>query len=51
MTVTFMGMASFSKEYPCAIIGVVSDLDQPQEEIDELTAIVDAMMESVRNEQ
>lgn len=36
---------------PCAIIGVVSDLDQPQEEIDELTAIVDAMMESVRNEQ
>ena len=36
---------------PCAIIGVVSDIAQPQEEIDSLMAIVDAMMESVRNEQ
>lgn len=34
---------------PCAIIGVVSDLDQPQEEIDEVTEIVDAMMKTVRN--
>mgnify|MGYP004453799129 CR=1 FL=1 len=33
---------------PCAIIGVVTDLDQPQKEIDELTDIVDAMMKSVR---
>lgn len=37
-------------DVPCAIIGVVSDLSQPQEEIDELIAIVDAMMESVRTE-
>lgn len=45
------GYSFIFEDVPCSIIGVVSDKAQPQEEIDELTAIVDAMMESVRNEQ
>ena len=37
--------------YPCSIIGIVQDDAQAQEDIDEITEIVDAMMKSVRNEQ
>jgi len=44
------GYSFVFEDVPCAIIGVVSDKSQPQEEIDELIAIVDAMMESVRTE-
>ena len=44
------GYSFIFEDVPCAIIGVVSDKSQPQEEIDELIAIVDAMMESVRTE-
>lgn len=35
---------------PCAIIGIVTDYDQPQEEIDSVTEIVDAMIKTVRSE-
>lgn len=44
------GYSFVFEDVPCLIIGVVSDKTQPQEEIDSLTAIVDAMMASVRNE-
>ena len=36
--------------YPCSIIGVVEDPEQKQEDIDNITEIVDAMMKTVRNE-
>lgn len=36
--------------YPCSIIGVVEDQAQKQEDIDNITEVVDAMMKSVRNE-
>ena len=36
--------------YPCSIIGVVEDKAQAQEDIDNITEIVDAMMNSVRSE-
>lgn len=36
--------------YPCSIIGVVEDKAQAQEDIDNITEIVDAMMKSVRSE-
>lgn len=35
--------------FPCAIIGVVRDEDQPQSEINNVKEIVDAMMKTVRN--
>ena len=35
---------------PCAIIGIVTDKDQPQEEIDSVTEIVDEMIKTVRGE-
>ncbi len=37
--------------YPCSIIGIVEDKAQLQTDINEITEIVDAMMESVRSEQ
>lgn len=36
--------------YPCSIIGVVEDKAQTQDDIDNITEIVDAMMKSVRSE-
>lgn len=36
---------------PCAIYGVVMDENQPQEDIDYISEVVDEMMESVRNVQ
>lgn len=36
--------------YPCSIIGVVEDKTQTQDDIDNITEIVDAMMKSVRSE-
>ena len=36
--------------YPTSIIGIVEDQAQAQEDIDEITSIVDAMMKSVRSE-
>ena len=35
---------------PCAIIGIVTDYDQPQEEIDSVTEIVDEMIKTLRGE-
>lgn len=37
--------------YPTSIFGVVMDEDQPQEDIDNITEIVDAMMKTVRSEE
>jgi len=45
----FYGYAFIFEGKPCSIMGVVMDKEQPQEEIDELTEIVDGMMKSVRN--
>lgn len=36
--------------YPCSIVGIVEDRDQLQADIDEITEVVDAMMNSVRSE-
>lgn len=47
----FYGYSFIYDGLPCGIFGVVSDWDQPEEEIESVTAIVDAMMESVRSEQ
>lgn len=44
------GYSFIFNDVPCLITGVVSDKTQSQKEIDSVTAIVDAMMKSVRNE-
>lgn len=44
------GYAFIINEHPCSIIGVVKDVSQPQQEIDSVTELVDAMMATVRNE-
>lgn len=36
--------------YPCSIVGVVENREQLQDDIDEITEVVDAMMKSVRSE-
>ncbi len=47
----FYGYSFMYDGLPCGIFGVVSDWEQPAEEIESVTAIVDAMMASVRSEQ
>ena len=44
------GYAFVFEGMPCSIIGIVEDKAQAQEDINEITEIVDAMMKSVRNE-